>query len=69
MTFQKRKKICESFCESLHLPANVLRLLQSGIVSSDRLSYLNISTLDMMENISENDIISTFSHLVALKKY
>ena len=62
---EKRKVICEQFGKALHLPTSIVHLLLSGIVSVEQLSGLNLSALGTVENISEEEIVDTFSHLIA----
>ncbi len=62
---EKRKVICEQFGKALHLPISIVHLLLSGIVSIDQLNGLNLSALGTVENISEDEILNTFSHLTA----
>ncbi|KKK40468.1 MAG: hypothetical protein Lokiarch_51090 [Candidatus Lokiarchaeum sp. GC14_75] len=63
---QKRKEICEDFCDILHLPASVLHLLLLEGVNSDQLKKVNILTLGEVKNISEDEILNTFSHLTPM---
>ena len=66
---EKRKEICEDFCDRLGLPASVLDFLCSEGVGSNQLEKVNISTLGEVEHISEEDILNTFSHLAPMINY
>ncbi len=60
---QKRDVVCEQFGKALHLPASIVRLLQSEIVSMDQLNGLNQSAMGTVKSISEDNIVNVFSHL------
>jgi len=60
---QKRKIICEQFVKTLRLPSHMVRLLQSEMLSEEQLNMLDLPALRTVKNISEEEILDTFSQL------
>lgn len=56
-------EICKSFCEITHFPPDVLEHLQAEQVCLKAISIIDRHVLEIMSQISENDIVNAFSQL------
>lgn len=61
------RRICEDFCEVMHIPSSVLGQLQSKEIGIDELRMIDMGILEMLGQISESEVRRAFSQLTALK--
>jgi len=60
-------EICRKFCEIIQFPSEVLEGLQAREVGLDDFDVIDGSVLEMMSQISENEIVNAFSQLAMIK--
>ena len=59
--------ICRKFCEIIQFPSNVLERLQAREVDLDMIEVIDNNMLELMSQISEDDVVKAFSELTAIK--
>ncbi|MHA1986463.1 MAG: hypothetical protein ACW98D_07490 [Promethearchaeota archaeon] len=60
-------EICRRFCEIIQFPLETLQGLQVGEIDLDKIEIINTEMLELMSQISEDDMINAFSQLTILE--
>ena len=60
-------EISRKFCDIIQFPLELLQGLQAGEVDLDTIEIIDNEMLEVMSQISEDDIINAFSQLTILK--
>ncbi len=66
LSYHSLHEICRKFCDIMQFPSNILENLQARDVTLDEFSIINSRVLELMSQISEDDIINAFSKLVTI---
>jgi hypothetical protein len=69
LSYQTVHSICRKFCEIIQFPPEVLEGLQAREVNFDTVGIINEQILEMMSQISEDDIVNAFSQLAPINVY
>ncbi len=67
LPYNKVNEICRSFWEAIHIPPEALEVLQAREIDINMIGKITTKILEFMSQISENDIITTFSQLTRIK--